>query len=453
LRETREEMRGLLRLAAPLIVGFIGNQLMSFVDTMLVGRLGAAAIGGVGIGNTIFFAMSILAMGCALGADPLISQAVGAGEHARARRLLWQALRVAGIVSLPVMAMILAAPAILDPVGVEPTVSAATRSYLWGRVWNTIPLALFVAARAYLQAVGATRAIVVATVVANVVNVFAASLLIYGDRALGAVGLPGIGFAGLGVFGAGIASSLAAASTMSVLFAAVRAVEVPHDPERRRADWRVVGRVFALGIPVGLMMLVEVAAFAGAAIMSGRIGVVAAAGNQLALTLASMTFMVPLGVASATAVRVGQAIGRGDRPGMARAGFCGFAAGIGFMLVSATLFVAAPGVLARVLTNDAAVIAAAVPLIRIAAVFQLFDGMQVVGAGALRGAGDTRSGLWANLVGHFVVGLPLAVVLAFHLELGGPGLWWGLTVGLTIVGLVLLARFVVLARRPLVRTA
>jgi MATE family multidrug resistance protein len=440
-----------MRLAAPIVVGFLGNQLMSFVDTMLVGRLGAAAIGGVGIGNTIFFSLSILALGCALGADPLISQAVGAGEAGRARRVLWQALRVAALVSLPVIALVLAAPAILAPIGVEPHVAAATRAYLWGRVWNTIPLALFAAARAYLQAVGATRAIVVATVVANLVNLVAASLLIYGDRALAAVGLPALGLPALGVFGAGIASSCSAAASMVVLFVAVDRVTVPPDPRRRAAEWATVGRIFVLGLPVGLMMFIEVAAFSAAAILSGRIGEIAAAGNQLALVLASTTFMVPLGIGAATSVRVGQAIGRGDHQGMARSGFCGFGAGIAFMVLPATAFLVVPEVLARVLTNEPAVIAAAVPLIRSAAVFQLFDGMQAVGAGALRGAGDTRIGMWANLLGHFVVGLPLAVLLAFPLALGSPGLWWGLTAGLTIVGLILFSRFILLTRRHVVR--
>jgi MATE family multidrug resistance protein len=136
---------------------------------------------------------------------------------------------------------------------------------------------------------------------------------------------------------------------------------------------------------------------------------------------------------------------------MARAGFCGFGAGIAFMLLPATAYLLIPQAFARVLTNEPAVIAAAVPLIRIAAVFQLFDGMQAVGAGALRGAGDTRIGMWANLLGHFVVGLPLAILLAFPLGLGGPGLWWGLTAGLTIVGVILLARFIHLTRRNVAR--
>jgi MATE family multidrug resistance protein len=164
-----------------------------------------------------------------------------------------------------------------------------------------------------------------------------------------------------------------------------------------------------------------------------------------------MTFMVPLGIASATGVRVGQAIGRGDGPGVRRAGLAGFAASIAFMAGSALafLFFAAP--LARLITDVPDVVAASVPLIHVAAVFQLCDGIQVTAAGALRGVGDTRSTFYANLVGHFVIGLPLAIALAFGRGLGATGLWWGLSAGLTAVALILGARFLILSARPIRR--
>jgi multidrug resistance protein, MATE family len=446
--KARHETRALLGLAAPLIASFVGNQLMSFVDTAMVGRLGAVAIAGVGIGGGIYFTLSILALGCALGADPLIAQAIGAGDRLRARRIYWQALRVAGLVALPVIGGILVAPALLVPLGVEPEIVVATREYIWGRVWHALPLALFTAARSYLQAVGAARAIVIATVVANVVNFVADALLIYGDDALAWVGLPPVGLPALGVFGAGLASTLSAALSLLVLFAAVRAVEVPDDPDRRRSEPALLRRIASLGLPVGLQMLVEVSAFAGASMLSGTISATAAAGNQVALILASMTFMVPLGISAATAVRVGHAVGRGDAHGVRLAGAVGFAAATAFMAFAAVAFLLVPHLLARLLTDKPEVLAAAIPLVRIASVFQLFDGLQVVGAGAPRGLGDTRSPLWANLVGHFAIGLPLAILLAFSAGMGAPGLWWGLTAGLVTVGAALIVRFFVVARRP-----
>ncbi len=450
-RPVRREARALLALAAPLIAGHLGNQLMGFVDTAMVGRLGAAAVGGVGVGNGIFFTLSIVAMGCALGMDPLVTQAIGAGEHGHARRIYWQGVRVAVAASVPIMVVIMLAPAILPVIGVEPEVTENARAYLWGRVWNAVPIALFGASRCYLQAVGVTRAIVISTIVANVVNFILNAFLIFGDRSLETVGLPGIGLPALGAFGAGLASSLSGLVSMWILFAAVSKVPAPADPERRRRRPEIERKVVALGLPIGLHMLVEVSAFAAASILSGRISVAAAAANQIALTLASTSFMMPLGVSAATAVRVGQAVGRRDAPGVRLAGLVGLGTGVAIMTISALAFLLVPEVLARILTNKPDVIAASLPLIQIAAVFQLFDGLQVVGAGALRGVGDTRSTLYANVFGHFVVGLPLAVFLAFQLELGGPGLWWGLSAGLALVGVILLARFLRTSRAPIAR--
>jgi MATE family multidrug resistance protein len=351
-----------------------------------------------------------------------------------------------------VTALIIVAPAlILGAVGVDADVARLAQEHLWGRAWNAIPFGIFAALRCYLQSAGLTRPIVVCTVVANVVNFFADAVLIYGDEALRWVGLPGVGLPAWGVFGAGLASTLAACASLGVLVLAVRAIPAPRDPDRRRRDLPLIRRILALGAPVGLQMLVEVSAFATASVLSGKIGKVAAAGNQIALSLASATFMVPLGISTATAVRVGRAVGMGDRRLARTAGACGFFLSVCFMGAAAIAFNLVPGALARVLTDKEAVVAAAVPLIHIAALFQLCDGFQVVGAGALRGVGDTRTPLVANVVGHFLIGLPVAFFLTFARGLGGPGLWWGLSIGLTIVAVWLSARFAWATARDIAR--
>jgi MATE family multidrug resistance protein len=212
-----------------------------------------------------------------------------------------------------------------------------------------------------------------------------------------------------------------------------------------------VRRVLALGVPIGLQMLAEVGAFAIASVLVGRLGPTAAAGHQVALTLASFTFTVSLGVASATAVLVGRAVGRDDAPGARRAGFAGLAASAAFMSCSAAAFFFAPTALARILTDQPDVLAVAGPLVRIAAFFQLSDGAQVTAAAALRGAGDTRTPQIANVVGHYLVGLPLAVGLGFAAGWGVGGIWWGLSAGLTFVAIALMARFHVLSKRPIAR--
>jgi MATE family multidrug resistance protein len=209
--------------------------------------------------------------------------------------------------------------------------------------------------------------------------------------------------------------------------------------------------VLRLGLPFALQTLAEVGVFALASVLAGRMSARAAAGHQLAITLAAFTFTMTLGIGAAAAVRVGHHIGQGDRAGARRSGFTALAIGAGFMTVPALLFLTLPAQLARLLTDDATVLSAAVPLVMIAAVFQLSDGTQAVAAGALRGAGDAKVPLWANLVGHWLIGLPIAILLGFSFEMGAPGLWWGLSAGLTAVALALAARFHFLSKREINR--
>lgn len=445
------ELRGLLKLALPLIAGQSGQQLMSFVDTAMVGRLDSAAIGGVGIGGGIYFAMTVIGMGTVLGMDPLVAQAVGAGEHDRARRILREGLRIAAIMSLPVMALIALCTLLLEPFGIEPGTAHETRRFLWSRLPNVTPFLLFCAARSYLQASGGARAVVVSMVVANVANAIGNVLLIYGDPGLRAMGLPAIGLPALGVVGSGLSSSIAAALSFFVCLRALRettreelAPSIEEDREARR-------KILRIGFPIALQILAEVGAFTITSILSGRMGRGSAAGYQVAMTLASFTFTVTLGLGSATSVRVGQAIGRGDTAAARRAGLLALKVALAFMSLTACMFLTAPSVLARVLTDKLDVIAAAAPLVQIAGIFQLSDGVQVVAAGALRGAGDTRVTSRMNVIGHYLLGLPIAIVLGFVLGVGSPGLWWGLSAGLTFVAITLALRFHRISSKAIVR--
>jgi MATE family multidrug resistance protein len=228
---------------------------------------------------------------------------------------------------------------------------------------------------------------------------------------------------------------------IGVVLMAARKLRVP---SKRDGDL-TVRAVLRIGTPIGLQFAAEIGVFSVAAVLAGRLGEVTLSSHQIALGLASFTFMGPLGVAGATAVRVGYAVGAGRSP--RRQGFVGIALGLTAMIAGAVAFAAIPAVLARIFTMDTLVIATAVPLVRIAAAFQLFDGMQVVAAGALRGAGDVRLPFLANVVSHWCIGLPTAVVLAFAFHLGAVGLWLGLTAGLVTAALTLGARFAVLSGR------
>ncbi len=449
----RAELRDLLRLAGPMVVAFLGQQMLGFVDTAMVGRLGSAAIGGVGIGNGIFFTITLVGMGCALGIDPLVTQALGAGENTHARRIYWQGLRVAGATALPLMAVVLVSTVFLRMAHVEPETAENARKFLYGRVWQAIPLCLFAVSRSYLQSTGHTRPIIISMLVANVVNFLADAILIYGDGALTRIGLPGIGLPALGVFGSGLASSFSAAIATILLFVAVSGVDAGHDPDRRRLDWKTLRSVFRLGLPIGMHMFVEVSAFAIAGVLSGRIGKEAAAANQVALILCSTTFMVPFAISTAVTVRVGRAIGKGDQPGSRRAALTGYAVSAVFMACAALSFIAAPGVLAGIFSDKPDVVAATIPLIQIAAFFQLSDGAQVMGAGILRGLGDTVTAFRVNVLGHFCIGLPIAIWLAFGCKMGVTGLWWGLSAGLTVVAIGLGLKYRSVAGKTIARVS
>jgi MATE family multidrug resistance protein len=431
------ELRTLLRLAGPLILGYVGSNLMSVTDAAMVGRLGAGALAGVGIGNGVYFTVTCFGLGCVAGVEAPIAQALGAGERLRARRLLWQGVRVALGVSLPLIVIMSLLPSLLPSFGIDALTTHQSAAYLWARMLNVAPFLVFNAQRSYLQASGNTRPIVVATAAGIVANAAGNWLFIYRF--------------GLGVAGSGIASTLAATAMVAAVAPAVASVDTPEDPDRRRFDRALVRTILRLGVPNGLQVVAEVGVFATVGVLAGRIGAASAAAHLVAITLASFTFCVTLGIGAATSVRVGHHIGVGDHDGARIAGLIGLASSSVFMTTAALAFFAFAPELAAALTNDASVLAVAVPLVHVAAIFQISDGLQSTAAGALRGAGDPHAPLYANLVGHWIIGLPVAVVLGFVAHEGAVGLWWGLSLGLTAVAVALIGRFLWLTARPIRR--
>lgn len=444
------EFLRLARLALPLAAVQAGNQLMGVVDTAVIGRLGPTHLGGVGLGNGIFFALSTLGIGTMLGLDPLISQAMGAGEPERARRLLWQGVWLAALVTVAITLPMAIAPSFLVPFGIEEEVAEIARTYLLVRLPGVFPFLLFFGLRSYLQALGATRALVVAMIVCNVVNAAADILLVFGGEMLPRGAGPLRSIPALGVRGAALATNLCLALQVGILVSAIRLLpgrgpvsRRPHGPDLRGA--------LRVGVPVGLQMTAEVAIFALAGLLAGRMGSEALAAHQISLTLASFTFTVAVGIASAASVRVGWGIGAGDMPSVRRAGYLAIALGGGVMALGGLAFLLVPGALASLLTNDPTTIANARPILAVAALFAVSDGVQAVGAGVLRGAGDTRFAFLANLVGHWVISLPLCLWLSERF--GVSGIWLGLAVGLTVVAALLVLRFRHLTGRPIQRLA
>jgi MATE family multidrug resistance protein len=384
------------------------------------------------------------------GLDPLVSQALGAGDAARARRLLWQGMWLAAGLAAVLAVPLAVAPWALSPLGIEPAVAREAGRYLLWRLPGLPFMLAYFGARAYLQALGATRPMVVATVVANLANVPLDVLFVFGGAALPGWAWPLSAVPALGAAGAAIATSAVSALQLAVLARAVAAVPPPggRRPPRRpdRGELRAALRV---GVPVGLHMGAEVGIFALVGFLAARLGAVPLATHQLALSIATLTFAVAVGFGNAGSVRVGWAVGARDREGARRAGLAAFGAGATFMALSALVFFAFPRGVARLMTDDPALIEAAVPLLRVAAVFQISDGIQAVGAGVLRGAGETRFTFLANLAGHWALGVPAAVLLGFTLGGGVAGLWWGFVLGLSAVGAALLVRFLRISSREI----
>lgn len=432
----RRELRELLRLAIPLAAAQAGTQMMGLVDVAVLGRLGARELAGSGLANAVFFAFSVVGMGMVFGVDPLIAQAIGAGDRGRARHLLWQGIWLGLIVSGVLTLVILAGAWALPLIGSKAELIAPARAYLLVRLLSLVPFLLFFVVRAYLQAHGVTRPMVVAMVLANVLNLAGDIVFVFGIEGW----VPA-----MGVSGAALATVLCTIVELLIVVAAVKKIPVT-EPFDHRPDRAAIVQAARVGWPVALQMGAEVGIFALVALLASRLGTLQLAAHQLVIGLASFTFTVAMGVAAAGSVRVGIGVGARDPISTRSAGYVAFLCGAGFMGLSALAFALAPRMLTRLVTDQENVIAVAIPLMLVAAVFQLSDGVQAVGAGVLRGAGDTKYAFYANIVGHWLVGLPVALVLGFRMNFGITGLWWGLCAGLTVVAVLLGYRFEKLSR-------
>jgi MATE family multidrug resistance protein len=449
------EFRSLFRLAVPLAVAQAGGPLMGLVDVAVLGRLGAREIAGSGLGNAVFFAFSILGMGMVMGVDPLISQAIGAGDRLRARRVMWQGMWLSLCVAGVLTVLLLAATFSLPLVGSKPELIEPATDYLLVRITSLVPFLAFFVVRAYLQSQGITRPLVTSMVVANIFNVGADILFVFGGRVLPEWTGPLRNIPAMGVAGAALATVLCTVLQLAIVVAAVMKIKVPERVDHRWESAEIK-RAARVGLPLGLQMGAEVGIFALVGVLASRLGTLHLAAHQLVIGLASFTFTIALGVAAAGSVRVGIGIGARDATATRIAGRVAFLGGILFMGISALAFAVFPRAMARLVTDQENVIAAALPLMVVAAVFQLSDGVQAVGAGVLRGAGDTKYAFLANIAGHWFVGLPVALLLGFTAGMGIVGLWWGLCAGLTVVAVLLFVRFEKLSKtaiRPLDHTA
>jgi multidrug resistance protein, MATE family len=441
-------------LAWPLILSNLSQVAMHTTDVALMGRLGADALAAGALGANLYFFFLIFGIGLVLATSPMLARELGANRFAvrEVRRTVRQGLWTAAILCIPFWLALWHAEAIMLALGQDPDLSRDAAAYVRALQWGMLPALAFIVLRSFVAALERPGAALAVSLAAILLNGVVAWALIFGR-----LGLPA-----MGIVGAGVATT---ASNLFMLAGLMLLIRLDRRFRRYRLFgrwWRPDGRRFAelwrLGVPMAATLTFEVSIFNAAAFAMGLISPAALAAHQIAIQLASAAFMVPMGVAQAATVRVGRAFGAGDTEGVGRAGAAALLFGIGFMALTAVLFVAAPGPLVAVFLDTAApanaeVVGLAVVFLVWAAVFQLVDGAQAVGNGLLRGLHDTRVPMLYALLGYWVIGFPLGLVLAFRGGLGGSGIWIGLATGLAVVAALLLRRWARRAELGLLKDA
>jgi multidrug resistance protein, MATE family len=428
------EVRPTLRLALPLVLAELGWMSMAIVDTMMVGRLpnSAVAMGAVSLGSALFIVLALFGEGLLLGLDTLVSQAFGAGQREDCHRSLVNSVYLSIALTPLLAAPVWLLPRLLARWQVDPAVAAQTVPYTNALVWGLLPLLLYFAVRRCLQAMNMVRPVAFALVTANIINAVFNWLLIYGK----------LGFPAMGTVGSGWSTAIARVYMAAVLIGYLFWYDRKHRTELLKTpvdvDLPRIRRLIALGIPAALQFTLESGVFATVTALIARLGAVPLATHQIALNTVAFTYMVPLGIASAAAVRVGQALGREDPRGATVAGGTAIFIGASFMTLAGIVLLAVPQWIARIYTTDANVIRNAAALLAAGAAFQLFDGIQSVATGALRGAGDTRTPMLCHFTAYWIIGLPLGAWLCFRRNWGALGLWIGLSLALILIGIVLL---------------
>ena len=436
----KKEIRETVVLAAPLILSQLAQMSMTFVDTIMVGRLGSQELAGVAVGWALYFTVVLISLGILMAVSPMVSQGYGAGDRSAVGRAVRQGLWMATILAIPSCWVMWNGGWLLSWMGQEEATVLLAEEYLRAIVWGVVPIFWFGVLRFFVEGLSRPRVVMIIAGAAMLLNIAANYVLMYGKLGFPALGLAGCGWASTLVFWSmflslaffiGNGRELGAYGVFSHL---------------GKPDWDSFSEIFRIGWPIGIMHGLEIGLFSTTAILMGLLGTTALAAHQIALQCASYAFMIPLGLSLAVSVRVGQAVGRNDFVGARRAGFVGMGLGAGVMMVSAICFWTFPRLIISLFldiekTANIEVVAQAVVLLSVAAVFQVCDGIQVTAAGALRGLKDTRILMMVGVVAYWIVGLSSGYTLGFQLRWEGVGLWWGLVLGLTTAAIMLLWRF------------
>ncbi len=425
------ELRRLVQLGAPVALTQLGMMSLGVVDMLMVGQLGVHELDAVALGNIWVFGTFVFGMGLVFGLDPIITQAHGAGDGKRVGLALQQGILIAAVASLPQALAWQGTGTVMVLFGQDPELAEAAHRYVTTQTVSIPAFLMFIALRQYLQGRGIVMPSLIVIIIANGFNVIANWALIFGH----------LGFPALGLEGAAMATAATRLFQLGVLVALVRFARLHEGAwlswSWRSLHWADILQIVKYGVPVSLQYGLEMWAFQFSTLMAGWLGEAELAAHSIALNMAALAFMLPLGISLGAATRVGNLLGAGKPSAAQQSAFIALGLGGAVMVVSALVFVTLRSVLPGLYTDDAHVIALAATILPIVAAFQLFDGVQVVGGAILRGMGNTVPAAVFNLVGYYILGLPLAAWLVFANDWGVAGLWVGLAIGLAVVAAAL----------------
>ncbi|MCB0753580.1 MAG: MATE family efflux transporter [Ignavibacteriae bacterium] len=430
-------------LAAPVSIGQLGHIMLGVVDSFMVGRLGAEPLAAAALANGLFFLVMVLGIGMSHAITVLIAIAKGEEKHEYCGVILRQSLIVNVVFSIGLTLLVLLAAELIVYLNQEPIVAELTKSYLQILSFSILPFMVFQTYRQFVEGLSDTKPPMYVAIVSNFINFFVNWVLVYGNLGMPALGLDGAGFATL--------STRIFMALAMMIFVIKSKKYSEYDPglNFKTFDLSIMKKIINIGLPSGVMYALEVGAFAFAAVIIGWLGSVSLAAHQIAINLASISYMVVLGISSAATIRVGNALGRKDILNVKKAGYSAIILGMGFMFFTGLIFIIFNNYLPTLYIDDKSVIALASSLLIIAALFQLSDGAQAVGMGILKGLTDVKFPMLITLTAYWFIALPIGYVLAFHLELDIIGVWIGLLIGLTAAASLFIFRFYRLTKKLL----
>lgn len=431
-------LRRLFTIAGPIMLTQLGMMGFGVVDTLMLGRVGIAELDAAALGNVWSWGTMVFGLGVMIGLDPIIAQAHGREDGEHAALAMQRGLVVAGLISIPLIGLGALTEEALLALGQDPELAHAAEGYVWIQIWSVPAMLGFYALRQYLQGREIVAPALWVTLIVNLANVLANRILIFG------VDVGGLKVAAMGLDGAGLATGitrsclLAGLALWIVLGGLHRGAWRPWS--RASIDLRGLGEILRYGVPVGLQYTLELWAFQLSTLLAGELGREALAAHSITLNVAAVTFMIPFGISIGASTVIGNLIGAGREREAKRTAWIALGASVVGAMLTASVLVAGRRLIPGLYTDEVTVVALVAGILPIAAFFQLFDGLQVVGGGILRGTGDTLAAAAFNALAYYAVALPLAAYLVFARGAGLEAIWWSLALGLALVAGLLIAR-------------